>query len=419
MGLEKKRVAVIGAGPKAAALAAKAAALRKCKVADIEILVFERRETSAHWMGVEGYTDGEGTNVTPPEKDVGFPYGSKFGLRVDSVMIRNYSWAAYMIVNSAYADWVDRGSPRPRHAAWGRYISWVLGRAFANIQYKTVKSIERAPGNPERLLIKAEDLTSESTYEVDGVVFTGPGPIRKLLRETEGCEDIDDAQTYWLKETRDSYAKITSGKVAVIGAGETAANVAISVLHTNSSLTIEIINRHGTLFSRGNSYFENQLFSSNTGWPERSLENRSDIMKRLDRGFVSAKSLARLSDSSERVAFRTAEVESVKKVKNEIHVFFKGQPEAVPYVRVINATGFNPRAVLQLLSDDLRPASTTDEEIDDYLRLPAGEPRANIHVPMLAGISQGPGIPGLSSLGLLADLILRAYVPRNDGQRAA
>jgi hypothetical protein len=34
-----------------------------------------------------------------------------------------------------------------------------------------------------------------------------------------------------------------------------------------------------------------------------------------------------------------------------------------------------------------------------------------LHVPLLAGLSQGPGFPNLSCLGLLSDRILRRYVP--------
>ena len=34
-----------------------------------------------------------------------------------------------------------------------------------------------------------------------------------------------------------------------------------------------------------------------------------------------------------------------------------------------------------------------------------------LHLPVLAGLAQGPGFPNLSCLGLLSDRILRRYVP--------
>jgi mycobactin lysine-N-oxygenase len=417
--LEKKSIAVIGAGPKAAALAAKAKALRDCKGADINVLVFERTELAAHWTGgVGGYTDGEGTNVTPPEKDVGFPYNSPYGIDVDSFLMRNFSWAAHLISLGAYADWIDHGSPRPRHAAWGRYVQWVLRRADAQILFKTVLSIQRIEDKPGKILVLARDRTKETPYEVDGIVFTGPGPSRKLGDNTGSSDDIDDARNYWLKIPE--YAALGPGKIAVVGGGETAANVAISLLEINRELKIEIINRHGTMFSRGESFFENQLFSSNRGWAERNLQNRSEIIARADRGLVSARALARLGDTSKRVAFRAARVKSFRKDldKNEIQVLFDGESEPIQYDRVINATGFDSLAVLNLMDKNLYPKAgetlTDDEQkglsIDSKLRLRTEEPHVNIHVPMISATSQGPGIVGLSSLGMVSDMVLSAYV---------
>jgi mycobactin lysine-N-oxygenase len=40
---------------------------------------------------------------------------------------------------------------------------------------------------------------------------------------------------------------------------------------------------------------------------------------------------------------------------------------------------------------------------------PSAASSPNLHLPMLAGIAQGPGFPNLSCLGLLADRILSSY----------
>src|SRR5438046_688886 len=37
-----------------------------------------------------------------------------------------------------------------------------------------------------------------------------------------------------------------------------------------------------------------------------------------------------------------------------------------------------------------------------------------LHLPVMAGLAQGPGFPNLSCLGLLSDRILRRYVAVND-----
>lgn len=53
-----KNIAVVGGGAKAAALAARAHALRKEGVADIGVTIFEQDEIGANWTGRGGYTDG-------------------------------------------------------------------------------------------------------------------------------------------------------------------------------------------------------------------------------------------------------------------------------------------------------------------------------------------------------------------------
>ena len=54
---------------------------------------------------------------------------------------------------------------------------------------------------------------------------------------------------------------------------------------------------------------------------------------------------------------------------------------------------FNAGAIEHALAEDLSLAGFTPK----------------LHLPMLAGLAQGPGFPNLSCLGLLADRILSSY----------
>src|SRR3546814_18362589 len=73
-----KTVAVIGGGPKAAAIVARAATLREllgaAKVPDV--LVFEKRAIGSARSGDGCYSSGHQTLCSPAEKDVGFPYST-------------------------------------------------------------------------------------------------------------------------------------------------------------------------------------------------------------------------------------------------------------------------------------------------------------------------------------------------------
>ena len=63
-------LAVVGAGAKAVAVAAKAAVLREMGVQAPEVVAVERTEVAANWRASGGWTDGAHRLGTGPEKDV-------------------------------------------------------------------------------------------------------------------------------------------------------------------------------------------------------------------------------------------------------------------------------------------------------------------------------------------------------------
>ena len=71
-----KHLAIIGAGPKAMAIAAKAFVLKRLGLMVPEITIFEKSEIAHHWRAASGFTNGQLELGTSPEKDVGFPYYS-------------------------------------------------------------------------------------------------------------------------------------------------------------------------------------------------------------------------------------------------------------------------------------------------------------------------------------------------------
>lgn len=122
------RLAVIGAGPKGIAVAAKAAELRAMGAAAPEVVVIDRAGVAANWQAVGGWTDGQHRLGTSPEKDVGFPYRSSLVPRrnaeLDERMMR-HSWQSYLVDIGQFAEWIDRGRPAPTHRRWSQYLNWV------------------------------------------------------------------------------------------------------------------------------------------------------------------------------------------------------------------------------------------------------------------------------------------------------
>jgi mycobactin lysine-N-oxygenase len=84
--------------------------------------------------------------------------------------------------------------------------------------------------------------------------------------------------------------------------------------------------------------------------------------------------------------------------------------------------GFQARWFEALLGSEARRrlghavAGTAIEQRIDVDLSVAG-PSPPLHLPVLAGLAQGPGFPNLSCLGLLSDRVLRRYVPRGPSAR--
>jgi mycobactin lysine-N-oxygenase len=427
-----KTLVVLGAGPKAAAICAKAHVLTELRYPKtLRIVVIEQGMVANNWRGGDrGFTDGACRLGTPPEKDVGFPYNSKYGTDVDKAM-RTYSWHVSKLLEQgpAYGDWVDRGRPHPQHSEWADYIDSVLDLAPPD-QFVTGKVKKVVPVGG-RLKIET---TNRTTPEIlaDGIVFTGPGPAKSLPKLPNPPDHISDGQNYWTKI--DFFKEITKARIAIVGGGETAASIAISLLDMMTAsdgpvFDIDIINSHGTIFTRGESYRENRLFTNPERWKDIDFVRRVEIIKRTDRGVFSMAAQQRLNQA-ERLDVITGDVLGISKSVsgNKLEVTMnRGQPPVPvtePYDEVILAMGFDPFHSLQLLPDDVRPPCGTKDErrelelsVDENLRISFAKaqkpptPEPNVHMPMIAGLAQGPGYPNLSCLGHLADAILLKYIP--------
>src|SRR5690348_5943701 len=128
-------LAVIGAGPKGIAIAAKARALAATGFDAPEVVLIDRSAVAGNWSGRQGYTSGLLPLGTPPEKDVGFPYAASWGSASSAVTgsMASYGWHRHLTERGAYADWVDRGGLRPTHREWSVYLRDVAERAELEI----------------------------------------------------------------------------------------------------------------------------------------------------------------------------------------------------------------------------------------------------------------------------------------------
>lgn len=252
---------------------------------------------------------------------------------------------------------------------------------------------------------------------VEGVVLSGPGRPRRLPVDKSAAERVFDGGDYWTRRTW--FDRIPHGRIAVIGSGETAGSIVQSLIKTHPAVRIHLVNRHGFLPIQSAGYAENSLCTSadSRQWCERSIEEREETLRRIDRGVMSA-DLKEEIDLCDRVRVVRGCIESIKKGKTGVVLnAARSNTLMYEYDAVILAIGFDPYDQLR----ELMPDGTLDGKcppvsrmlvVDRAFRLP--NVAANVHAPGLSGMSQGPGYALLSCLGSVASRILEPYLGPGD-----
>jgi mycobactin lysine-N-oxygenase len=181
-----------------------------------------------------------------------------------------------------------------------------------------------------------------------------------------------------------------------------------------------VLTSRGVLYSRGESYDENRLYSDPGDWPRLAEAHRREFLERTDRGVFSLQAEAALNQARgfRTLAGRAAAIEA-REQDVIVTIEYGNERERVAYDGVVVAIGFDGRWFEALLGEDASArywaalgGEDLQQVIDTDLSVAGLTPP--LHLPVMAGLAQGPGFPNLSCLGLLSDRILRRYVAAAD-----
>jgi mycobactin lysine-N-oxygenase len=403
-------LAIVGCGPKAVAIAAKAAVLAELGWRVPRIVAIDPQGVAANWDGSNGYTDGKILLGTPPLEDVGFPYQSELEPASDESMLR-LSFQAFLITQGRYAEWVDRAMPALPHSQVAAYLRWVADRVDLSPVRARVREVTSS-GSGWLLDCKA-DHGDVFTVSADGVVITGAG--RPLTFPRTGVAGklesrVLDGQSFWRVAT--SFAGITDARICVVGGGETSAAIVTYLAEViDATSRVEILTRHATVFSRSEHWRSVMYFSTAEGWADLTATEKHELIHRADRGVFSV-AANRALDEAWNVAYCIGSLERIEGNGDELRAVLShdGRTRSLPYDFVVEATGFDRLSFLDWFPD--WPLERSEQAIAERIEfdLSVRGLGARLHVPGLAAMAQGPGFPHLSCLGLLADRVLDSYV---------
>lgn len=427
--MSESDILIVGAGAKAAALAAKVHTINALGLAEISMTVIEKTEPAASWKGRNGMTSGEEPLAIPPIKDVGFPYQSSrlfgaLGDEIDAALLP-FTWQRYAMERHEWAAWVNSGSPSVLHRDYGEYLSWVLERATEGVGVFDGRVTEvTLPDEHDAWQVEVAERGRPQDPERQAgrnLVLTGPGVHRHFPHDP----DVE-SRVFHCDSRREEFTRVPEGEaveIAIVGGGESALSALVFLRDLRPAARLTIYTPTLPL-SRGESFLENRVFADpdNVGWEHIDLETRRDFVKHCDRGVFDQTVLARIADD-DHLSFVTGRA---------VHVALTGDREGAllefespsegmrteRYDFVINCTGFDllrqlrglfPDAVRDEVEEQCGPLwdgpPQGEVPIGRGLELEGVRPR--LHIPGLGGLRQGPGFANLGSLGLLANRVLQ------------
>lgn len=421
-------ILIVGAGAKAAAIAAKVHTINTLGLAEISMTVIEKTEPAASWLGRNGMTSGEEPLAIPPIKDIGFPYQSsrqfgEVGDQIDAALLP-FTWQRFAMERHEYAAWVNSGSPSVRHCDYGAYLGWVLERATEGVTIYDgrVTEVTLADGHDRWQVEVAERGRPEDPERHTGgvLILTGPGVHRHFPHDPEV-----EARVFHCDSRREEFARVPEdepAEIAIIGGGESALSALVFLRDLRPQARLTIYTPMLPL-SRGESFLENRVFADpdNVAWEHLDIETRRDFVKHCDRGVFDQTVLARIADD-DHLSFITGRAIHVALTDDGEGALleFESPSDGIRSERydfVINCTGFDllrqlrglfPDAVRDEVEEQCGPLwdgpPQTEVPIGRGLELEGMRPR--LHIPGLGGLRQGPGFANLGSLGLLANRVL-------------
>lgn len=450
------RIAVIGAGPKAAALAAKAKVISALGLAKITIEIFEPNRIGANWYGDHGYTDGKQELCTPAERDLGFPYASTLQAKriprerqsasiadlmspqnqpikkatslhrkLDEKLYSQYSWASHLLaIRGRYGSWIDAGRHAPTHREFAEYLQWAIKKTRTKIHNLSVTGL--LPQKKKwTVLASGKDKKIEKHRDFNGVVVTGPGNSRVVSHHSDAAGRVFNGQNLWKNSTTiKRLLTPEDSSVIIIGGGGTGAAVIAWLVRAGfASRTIHLIAQQATLYMRADNVFDNRLFSDDGLWNTLTPETQDIFFNRLNRGVVWAKSLREIEQASA-LRIRDGKAKSIRVSgvdELEVKVSNSVSSETVKGTLVIDASGFDNWWFTKLLPETINTQSWTKKDraslqayLTDSLSLEhplLWKDMPNLHVPNISE-RRGPGLGSLMALGTMSDRILSAYIPQ-------
>lgn len=188
----------------------------------------------------------------------------------DLVTLRNptspYSFVNYLHTHNRLNSFINLGSLQPSRVEFNDYLTWVAEQFSSHVTYsQRVIDIEPVEigGEITKVKVVTTDRDGNRTIRMAKNLIVGMGGMPKLPKLFSGIESDNVIHSSKYKRWREQFSKVSSSepKIAVVGAGQSAAEIFVDLTSRYEEGEVHLVNRNFALHPADDSAFVNEIFN--------------------------------------------------------------------------------------------------------------------------------------------------------------
>lgn len=176
-----------------------------------------------------------------------------------------YSFINYLHIHGRLNSFINLGSLTPSRIEFNDYLAWVAKQFDSVVEYgQRVIDIEPIEEREciEKVRVTIRDSSGNQTIRIAKNLIISMGGIPKIPEQFLGLDDDRVVHSSDYKAWRDQFnSQSKMPKIAVIGAGQSAAEIFVDLTNRYECGEIHLINRNYALHPADDSAFVNEIFN--------------------------------------------------------------------------------------------------------------------------------------------------------------
>ncbi|MGF1849448.1 lysine N(6)-hydroxylase/L-ornithine N(5)-oxygenase family protein [Vibrio lentus] len=208
----------------------------------------------------------------------------------DLVTLRNptspYSFVNYLHTKDRLNAFINLGSMNPSRVEFNDYLTWVANQFSERVNYgQRVIDIEAIEENglSSKVKVTSTDIHGNQTVRIAKNLIVGMGGMPKLPKQFEGHDNEQIIHSSKYKAWRETFKPNSEPKIAIVGAGQSAAEIFVDLTNRYADGEVHMVNRRFALHPADDSPFVNEVFDPEftDHMYESTQEQRDHILSRF------------------------------------------------------------------------------------------------------------------------------------------